>query len=103
MVGETATRVLDLINELSHGNFIDKMTKQWLAQTPTMPQILIFYTLTRIQKPTPVGCDIKCHLRVHINNVSGQAEIMHLGKRKFVTSANNPEIRGKKPRTRRKQ
>ena len=28
MVGETATRVLDLINELYHGNFIDKMTKQ---------------------------------------------------------------------------
>ena len=55
MVGETATRVLDLINELSHGNFIDKMTKQWLAQTPTMPQILIFYNLTRIQKPTLVG------------------------------------------------
>ena len=42
-----------------------------------------------------VGCDIKCHLRVHINNVSGQAEIMHLSKRKFVTSANNPKIRGK--------
>ena len=60
---------------------------------------------TRCHMPAcqAVGCDIKCHLRVHINNVSGQAEIMHLGKRKFVTSANNPEIRGKKPRTRRKQ
>ena len=54
MVEETGKRVLDLINELSHGNFIDEMTK-WLCQTPTPPRILVFYTLTKIHKPTPVG------------------------------------------------
>ena len=54
--------------------------------------------------------DIKCHLRVHAkrgelhtNNVNGHAEIMRHGERKFVTSANNPEIRGEKPRTRREK
>ena len=55
MVGETGKLVLDLINELNHGNFIDEMTKQWLCQTPTMHRIQIFYTLTKINKPTPVG------------------------------------------------
>ena len=55
MVGETGKRVLDLINELYHGNFIDKMTKKWLCQTPTPPRIPVFYTLTKIHKPTPVG------------------------------------------------
>ena len=31
------------------------MTKKWLCQTPTPPRIPIFYTLTKIHKPTPVG------------------------------------------------
>lgn len=53
MVGETGKLVIDFINELYHGNFIDEMTKQWLCQTTTMPRIPIFYTLTK--KPTPVG------------------------------------------------
>ena len=34
MVGETGKRVLDLINELYHGNFIVEMTKKCLCQTP---------------------------------------------------------------------
>ena len=55
MVEETGKRVLDLINELYHGNFIDEMTKKWLCQTPAPPRIPIFYTLTNIHKPTPVG------------------------------------------------
>ena len=39
------------------------MTKKWLCQTPTPPQIPVFYTLTKIHKPTSVrrpiisGCD----------------------------------------------
>ena len=48
-------RVLDLVNELYHGNFIDEMTKKCLCQTPTPPRIPVFYTLTKIHKPTPVG------------------------------------------------
>ena len=31
------------------------MTKKWLSQTPSPPRIPIFYTLTKIHKPTPVG------------------------------------------------
>jgi len=34
MVEETGKRVLDLINELYHENFIDEMTKKCLFQTP---------------------------------------------------------------------
>ena len=55
MVEETGKRVLNFINELYQGNFIDEMTKKWLCQTPNPPRIPIFYTLTKIHKPTPVG------------------------------------------------
>ena len=54
--------------------------------------------------------DIKHHLMVrvkrggpHTDNVDSHAEIVRHGKRKFVTSANYPGIRGRKPRTKRKQ
>ena len=47
MVEETGKRVLDLINELYYGNFIDEMTKKCLCQTPTPPRIPIFYILTK--------------------------------------------------------
>ena len=31
------------------------MTIKWLSQTPNPPRIPVFYTLTKIHKPTPVG------------------------------------------------
>ena len=31
------------------------MTRKWLSQTPNPPRIPVFYTLTKIHKPTPVG------------------------------------------------
>ena len=31
------------------------MTLKWLSQTPNPPRIPVFYTLTKIHKPTPVG------------------------------------------------
>ena len=34
---------------------IDDMTAKWLSLTPNPPRIPIFYTLTKIHKPTPVG------------------------------------------------
>ena len=55
MVRETFNRVQDLINELHRHNYIDDMTKKWLCQTPDPPRIPVFYTLTKIHKPTPVG------------------------------------------------
>ena len=67
---------------------------------------------TRCHMPGGEGvvCDIKHHLGVrvkrgepHTDNIDGHAEIVHHSKRKFVTSANYPGIRGRKPRTRRKK
>jgi len=55
MVRETFNKVQDLINELLRHNYIDNMTKKWLCQTPDLPRIPVFYTLTKIHKPTPVG------------------------------------------------
>ena len=55
MVEETSSRVKLLIRELHQHNHIDDMTNQWLCQTPNPPRIPVFYTLTKIHKPTPVG------------------------------------------------
>jgi len=55
MAEDTHRRVQQLTNELYDGNYIDEITKKWLYQTPNPPRILIFYTLTKIHKPTPVG------------------------------------------------
>ena len=55
MAEDTHRRVQQLIYELYDGNYIDEMTKKWLCQTPNPPRIPIFYTLTKIHKPTPVG------------------------------------------------
>ena len=55
MVQETHNRVLQLINVLHDHNHIDEMTKKWLCQTPNPPRVPVFYTLTKIHKPTPVG------------------------------------------------
>ena len=58
MVEETiqSERVQQLISVLNLGNHIlDEMTKTWLCQTTEPPHIPIFYTLRKLQKPTPVG------------------------------------------------
>ena len=43
------------IAKLHDGKHIDDITKKWLSQTPNPPRIPIFYTLTKIHKPLPVG------------------------------------------------
>ena len=55
MVSQTLQRVNEVITQLHKGNHIDDMTKKWLTQTPNPPRIPIFYTLTKIHKPKPVG------------------------------------------------
>ena len=55
MVKTTQEKVNDLISRLHQGEHIDDMTKKWLSQTPNPPRIPIFYTLTKIHKPKPVG------------------------------------------------
>ena len=55
MVTETSQRVQELIKALYHGNHIDEMTEKWLSLAPNPPRIPVFYTLTKIHKPNPVG------------------------------------------------
>ena len=55
MVKETSQKVKDLINELHLGNHIDAKTKEWLSQTPNPPRIPVYFTLTKIHKPTLTG------------------------------------------------
>ena len=55
MVKETQKRVQNIIGELHREKHIDNMTKKWLSETPNPPRIPVFYTLTKIHKPTPVG------------------------------------------------
>ena len=55
MAFETFQRVKQLINALHDGGHIDDMTKRWLSLTPNPPRIPVFYTLTKIHKPNPVG------------------------------------------------
>ena len=43
-----------IVEELHQGSFIDETTVKWLSQTPNPPRIPVFYTLTKIHKPTPV-------------------------------------------------
>ena len=58
MVKDTQQRVNQIITQLHQGNHIDDMTAKWLSQTPSPPRIPIFYTLTKIHKPNPVGVPI---------------------------------------------
>ena len=55
MVVETSLRVQQLVKELHEHNYIDDMTNKWFCQTPNPPRTPVFYTLTKIHKPTPVG------------------------------------------------
>ena len=63
MVRDTFQRVKHLINSLRQAGCIDEMTAKWFNQTPDPPRIPVFYTLTKIHKPTLVrtpiisGCD----------------------------------------------
>ena len=55
MVKETSLRVQILVKELYQQNHIDDMTNKWLCMSPNPPRVSVFYTLTKIHKPTPVG------------------------------------------------
>ena len=55
MAMEKSQRVQELVAKLHQNNFIDDMTKKWFSQTRDPPRIPIFYTLTKIHKPNPVG------------------------------------------------
>ena len=44
-----------MIKSLLQEGYIDDMTAKWLSLTPNPPRIPVFFTLTKIHKPTPVG------------------------------------------------
>ena len=55
MVDTTAKKVHRLIQSLLLEGHIDDITAKWLSLTPDPPRIPVFYTLTKIHKPIPVG------------------------------------------------
>ena len=55
MVDTTSIKVRQLIKSLEKEGHIDKMTEKWLSLTSNPPRIPVFYTLTKIHKPTLVG------------------------------------------------
>ena len=63
MVENKTRKVKQLLKSLLQKGHIDDMTAKWLSLTPNPPRIPIFYTLTKIHKPTPIerpiiaGCD----------------------------------------------
>ena len=46
MVEATFQKVKQITEELYQGNYIDEMTVEWLSQTPNLPRVPVFYTLT---------------------------------------------------------
>ena len=48
MVNMTQTKVNQITDKLHRGKYTDDMTKKWLAQTPSLPRIPVFYTLKKI-------------------------------------------------------
>ena len=67
MVETTTRKATQLIKSLLQEGHIDHMAAKWLSLTPNPPRIPIFYTLTKIHKPTPVGRPI-------ISGCGGQME-----------------------------
>jgi len=49
---DTSRKVQQSITVLHNEHHMNEMTEKWLCQTPNRPQIPVFYTLTKIHKPT---------------------------------------------------
>ena len=64
MVRDTSQRVKHLINALHQAGCIDEMTVKWFNLTPNPPRSPVFYTLTKIHKPTLVGSQDLSYLGV---------------------------------------
>ena len=52
MVEDKSRKVQQLIPVLHNEHHINEMTKKLLCQTPNPPRIPVFYTITKIHKPT---------------------------------------------------
>ena len=64
MVRDTSQRVKHLINALHQAGCIDEVTVKWFNLTPNPPRSPVFYTLTKIHKPTLVGSQDLSYLGV---------------------------------------
>ena len=49
---DTSHKVQQMITVLQNEHHINEMTEKWLCQTPNPPRIPVFYTPTKIYKPT---------------------------------------------------
>ena len=52
MAEDTSCKVQQLITVPHNEHHINEMTEKWLCQTPIPRRIPVFYTLTKIHKPT---------------------------------------------------
>ena len=52
---DTKTKYSSVIMSLLQEGHIDDMMMKWLSLKPNPPRIPVFYTLTKIHKPTTVG------------------------------------------------
>ena len=55
MVKNTTRKVKQLLKSLLQEGHIDDMIAKWLSLAPNPLRFPIFYTLTKIHKPIPVG------------------------------------------------
>ena len=55
LLQQTSQRVKQITRQLRQGGNIDDITVKWISQTPNPPTVTVFYTLTKIHKPTPIG------------------------------------------------
>ena len=58
MMNTTQTKVNQIIDKLHQGKHIDDTTKRWPSETSSPPSIPVFYILTKVHKPIPVGRQI---------------------------------------------
>ena len=58
MVETTTKKASALIKSMLQEGYIDQMTAKWLSLTPDPLRIPVFYTLTNIHKPKPIGRQI---------------------------------------------
>ena len=83
MVSETYKRVTQLIKSLHRGKHINAMTEKWLSLTQNPPGIPVFYTLTKIHKPNPVGRPIISGCEGPTERISSFVENIKQFKRKL--------------------
>lgn len=84
MVEATLQTLRQIIEDLYEGSYVDDITVKWLSHTPNPPRIRVFYTPTKIHKPTPFGRSI-------VAGNGGPAERRNIGSCRFNREENPPK------------